>query len=103
MGRLTLFFKWIVGFWFPDPCVGDDLVFRETLVKVVNEILLRLEQSRDKLSEQDLEVIAFGLRRVYFVAQAYKDEKRKYTVTQWTKMLIEFAVAAGVPVPSVLV
>lgn len=96
VSELTLFFKWTISQWFPDPCLGDDLVFRETLVKVANEILLRLEQTHDKLSSQDLEVIAFALRRVYFIAQAYTNERKTFTVAQWTTQLIDALKSVGV-------
>lgn len=97
MGTLTLFFKQMVTVFFPDPLGSDDLTFRELLVKVMNEILLRLRDGN--LSGQDLEVIGFALRRVWFTAQAYKAAHEKYTIGEWIEKLVGFAKEAGVPVP----
>lgn len=72
---------------------------RETLVKVVNEILVRLEEEHDKLTGEDLEVIGFCLRRAYFVAQAYRKSHEETTLDQWIAKIVEIAKAAGVPVP----
>lgn len=88
----------MVGQFFPDPCVGDDLTFRELLVKVVNEILLRLRDG--SLSQDDLETIGFALRRVWFTAQAYKAEKKQLTLSEWVEKLVGLAKEAGVPVPA---
>ena len=88
----------MVGQFFPDPCVGDDLTFRELLVKVVNEILLRLRDG--SLSQDDLETIGFALRRVWFTAQAYKAEKKQLTLSEWVEKLVGVAKEAGVPVPA---
>ena len=93
---LTFFFKGFVNQFFPDPLGPDDLAFRELLVKVWNEILVRLEESHDKLSGQDLEVIGFALRRTYFVAQAYKAEHATYTSAQWIEKLMGIAKDAGI-------
>lgn len=97
MGTLTLFFKGMVSQFFPDPLGSDDLTFRELLVKVMNEILLRLQDGN--LSADDLETIGFALRRVWFVAQAYKAEHEKYAIGEWVSKLIGFAKDAGVQVP----
>ncbi len=94
---LTFFFKGVVTAFFPDPLGPDDLTFRELMVKVWNEILVRLEESGNKLSGEDLEAIGFALRRVYFVAQAYKAEHEKYTVSEWIDRLTGIAKDAGVP------
>jgi hypothetical protein len=93
---LTFFFKGFVNQFFPDPLGPDDLTFRELLVKTWNEILVRLEESQNHLTGQDLEVIGFGLRRVYFVAQAYKAEHATYTSAQWIEKLMGIAKEAGV-------
>lgn len=84
--------------FFPEPLDADSMTLRELLVKTWNEILVRLEESHDKLSGQDLEVIGFSLRRVYFVAEAYKAEGRKYTLTEWMERLTSIAKDAGVSV-----
>lgn len=97
MGTLTLFFKQMVTGFFPDPLGSDDLTFRELLVKVMNEILLRLQDGN--LSGDDLEVIGFALRRVWFVAQAYKAEHAQVPIGDWVQKLIGLAKAAGVSVP----
>jgi len=96
VGALTLFFKLVVSQFFPDPLGSDDLTFRELLVKVVNEILLRLEKG--SLNQSDLETIGFALRRVYFVAQAYKAEKQKWSLADWITQLVDLAKNAGVQV-----
>lgn len=101
VAALTFFFKGAISTFFPEPVKGDDLTFRELLVKTWNEILVRLEESHDKLSGQDLEVIGFALRRVYFVAQAYKQGREQTTLDQWIMKVVEIAKAAGVPVPGV--
>lgn len=88
----------MVSQFFPDPCTGDDLTFRELLVKVVNEILLRLRDG--SLSQADLETIGFALRRVWFVAQAYKAQKKQLSLSEWVEKLIGLAKEAGVPVPA---
>lgn len=93
---LTFFFKGFVGQFFPDPLGPDDLAFRELLIKTWNEILVRLEESHDKLTGQDLEVIGFALRRVYFVGQAYKAEHEKFTIVEWMDKLADIAKQAGV-------
>jgi len=98
-GALTLFFKMVVSQFFPDPLGSDDLTFRELLVKVVNEILLRLEKG--SLNQDDLETIGFALRRVYFVAQAYKAEHKQGDLGDWVSKLIGYAKDAGVTVPGV--
>lgn len=95
---LTLFFKELVTELFPDPLGPDDLTFRELLVKVVNEILLRLRDG--SLSQADLETIGFSLRRVFFIAQAYKAQKKQYTIGEWIEKLVGLAKEAGVPVPA---
>lgn len=97
MGALTFFFKGVVSRFFPDPCVGDDLVFRELLVVVWNRILIRLEDG--KLSSRELEEVGFMLRRVWVVADAYKAKQEKYTLAEWIKKLVGVAKEAGVPVP----
>jgi hypothetical protein len=97
VGTLTLFFKEMVSQFFPDPCQGDDLTFRELLVKVMNEILLRLRDGN--LSEADLETIGFALRRVWFVAQAYKAAHEQHSIGEWVQKLVGYAKEAGVPVP----
>jgi len=97
VGMLTLFFKQMVTGFFPDPLGSDDLTFRELLVKVMNEILLRLRDGN--LSGEDLEVIGFALRRTWFVAQAYKAEHEKHSIGEWIEKLIGVAKEAGVPVP----
>lgn len=96
MGALTIFFKEAVSGFFPDPCVGDDLTFRELLVTVWNRILLRLEDG--KITEQELEEIGFMLRRVWFVAEAYKARKKGSSLAEWLEKLIVAAKEAGVPV-----
>lgn len=96
MKALTFFFKGVVTQLFPEPLEPDDLTFRELLVKVWNEILVRLEESGSKLSGEDLETIGFALRRVYFVAQAYKAEHEKWTISQWMDRLTGIAKDAGV-------
>ena len=88
----------MVSQFFPDPCQGDDLTFRELLVKVVNEILLRLRDG--SLSQDDLETIGFSLRRVWFVAEAYKAEKKNLSLGEWVEKLVGLAKEAGVPVPA---
>jgi hypothetical protein len=88
----------MVSQFFPDPCTGDDLTFRELLVKVVNEILLRLRDG--SLSQADLETIGFALRRVWFVAEAYKAQKKQLSLSEWLEKLIGLAKEAGVPVPA---
>lgn len=87
----------MVSQFFPDPCQGDDLTFRELLVKVVNEILLRLQDG--SLDGQDLETIGFALRRVFFVAQAYKAAHEQKPIGEWVQELVGYAKEAGVPVP----
>jgi hypothetical protein len=96
VGTLTFFFKGFVNQFFPDPLGPDDLVFRELLVKTWNEILVRLEEGHDKLTGQDIEVIGFALRRVYFVGQAYQNEKGKFTLVQWMEKLVGIAKEAGI-------
>lgn len=96
VGALTLFFKMVVSRFFPEPLGSDDLTFRELLVKVANEILLRLEKG--SLNQDDLETIGFALRRVYFVAQAYKAEKQSSTLADWMQKLVDVAKGAGVTV-----
>lgn len=99
VGALTLFFKMVVSRFFPEPLGSDDLTFRELLVKVVNEILLRLKDG--SLNQDDLETIGFALRRVYFVAQAYKAEHKQGDLGEWVQKLVGYAKEAGVPVPVV--
>jgi hypothetical protein len=96
VNALTFFFKGFVSQFFPEPLGPDDLTFRELLVKTWNEILVRLEENHDKLSGQDLEVIGFALRRVYFTAQAYKAEHGTFTLAEWMDKLVEIAKQAGV-------
>lgn len=76
------------------------MTLRELMVKTWNEILVRLEESHNKLSGQDLEVIGFSLRRVYFVAEAYKAERQKFTLSEWMEKLASIAKDAGVSVGS---
>ncbi|HXX93915.1 MAG TPA: hypothetical protein VEN81_09790 [Planctomycetota bacterium] len=76
--------------------MGEDLTFRELLVSVWNQILLKVEHG--KPSSQDLVTIGFLLRRVYAVAQAYKAKKTQYTIADWTTKVIEVAQQAGIPV-----
>lgn len=83
--------------FFPDPLGPDDLTFRELLVKVVNEILLRLQDG--SLSGEDQETIGFALRRVYFVAQAYKAERNQLPIGEWVQKLVGVAKESGIPVP----
>lgn len=99
MKALTFFFKGIVTQLFPEPLGPDDRTFRELLVKVWNEILVRLKESHNQLTGEDLESIGFGLRRVYFVAQAYKAEHETYTSAQWIEKLIGIAKESGVSLP----
>jgi hypothetical protein len=96
VNALTFFFKGVVSQFFPEPLGADDLTFRELLVKTWNEILVRLKESGNKLTGQDYEVIGFALRRVYFVAQAYKAEHEKYTVSEWIGKLKAIAEDSGV-------
>lgn len=96
MKVLTFFFKGFVNQFFPDPLGPDDLTFREILVKVWNEILVRLEESHDKLTGQDLEAIGFALRRVYFVAQAYKAEHQKFTLAEWMDKVVDIVKQSGI-------
>jgi hypothetical protein len=84
--------------FFPKPCVGDDLVFRELLVTVANRILLRVQDLR--LTEKELEEVGFMLRRTWLVARAYREKRRELTLTQWIDRLVGLAKEAGVPVPS---
>lgn len=88
----------VVSTFFPEPLDADSLTVRELMVKTWNEILVRLEEGHDKLSSQDLEVIGFSLRRVYFVAEAYKAEGRKFTPAEWMEKLVSIAKDAGVSV-----
>ena len=89
----------IQGF-FPEPVVpgSDDHIFRELLVTVWNRILLRLQDA--KLTEKELEEVGFMLRRVWFVAQAYKAKKTESTLSQWLERLTGLAKEAGVSLPS---
>lgn len=96
---MTLFFKEAVSGFFPEPCVGDDLVFRELLVTVWNQILLRLENG--KPGSRDVEEIGFMLRRVYVVATAYSLKKKTYPIAEWVKNVVDIAKGAGIPVPGV--
>ena len=80
--------------FFPEPCTGDDLVFRELLVTVWNRILLRLKDL--KLTEKELEEIGFMLRRVWFTAQAYRARKKSRTLEGWLELLRETAEEAGI-------
>lgn len=80
--------------FFPEPCVGDDLVFRELLVTVWNRILLRLRDL--KLTEAELEETGFMLRRVWFVARAYKARKQSRTLEGWLELLKGTAKEAGI-------
>lgn len=95
---MTIFFKEVVTAFFPDPCLGEDLVFRELLVTVWNRILLRLEDGA--LSSKELEEVGFMLRRVWVVADAYKAKKTQYTIGEWVSKLVGLAKEAGVPVPA---
>jgi hypothetical protein len=83
-----------VSGFFPDPCTGDDLIFRELLVTVWNRILLRLKDA--KLSEKELEEVGFMLRRVWFTAQAYKAKKQSQTLEGWLALLRGTAKEAGI-------
>lgn len=94
VGALTLFFKEAVKGFFPDPCGGDDLVFRELLVVVVNRILLRLQDAR--VTEKEAEEIGFMLRRAWLVTQAYREKKKEMTIAQWLDKLTGLAKEAGV-------
>jgi hypothetical protein len=96
VGALTFFFKGAVNAFFPEPLDADSLALRELMVKTLNEILVRLEQGHDKLTGQDLEVIGFALRRVYFVAEAYKAERQKFTPAEWMEKLVGIAKEAGI-------
>ena len=71
------------------------MTFRELLVSVWNQILLKFEHGKPS-SEQVVE-IGFLLRRVYAVAEAYKAKKTQYTIADWTTKVIEVAQQAGVP------
>lgn len=82
--------------FFPEPVApeSDDHIFRELLVTVVNRILLRVQDL--SLTEKELEEIGFMLRRVWFVAQAYKARKSESTLAQWLEKLSGLAKEAGV-------
>lgn len=97
VGTLTLFFKEAVSGFFPEPCNGDDLTFRELLITVLNRILLRLQDAR--VTGKELEEIGFMLRRAWLVAQAYKERKRGTTFSEWLEKLTGLAKDAGVPLP----
>lgn len=84
---LTFFFKGVVTAFFPEPLGPDDLTVRELAVKTANEILVRLEEKKNKLDHDDAEVIGFAARRLYFVLQAYSLEKKKYTLPEWIERL----------------
>jgi hypothetical protein len=86
--------------FFPEPVVpgSDSHVFRELLVQVVNQILLKLEDGR--LSGQEAMDVGFMLRRVYVVAEAYKAKKETYTLAEWLQKLVGIAKEAGIPVPA---
>lgn len=94
VGALTLFFKETVKGFFPEPCEGDDLTFRELLVTVVNRILLRLQDAR--VTEKEAEEIGFMLRRAWLVAQAFREKRKEMTVSQWLDRLTGLAKEAGV-------
>lgn len=97
---MTLFFKELTKGFFPEPVApgSDDHVFRELLVTVWNRILLRLQDAT--LTEKELEEIGFMLRRVWFVAQAFKAKKTESTLAQWLDRLTGLAKEAGVSLPS---
>lgn len=78
--------------------MGDDLTFRELLITVWNRILLRLQDAQ--VTEKELEEIGFMLRRVWFVAEAYKARKKESSLAEWLQKLIGIAKEAGVPVPA---
>lgn len=88
----------MVSTFFPDPCTGDDLTFRELLIKVWNEVLVRLKDSGNQLSGQDLETIGFALRRVYLVSEAYKAERGSFTLSEWLEQLVGVAKSAGISI-----
>lgn len=94
IGALTFFFKGLISGFFPEPCVGDDLVFRELLVTVWNRLLLRLRDL--KLTEAELEEAGFMLRRVWFVAKAYRAKKQSKTLEDWLGLLRGTAKEAGI-------
>jgi len=86
----------VTGF-FPEPTVGDDLVFRELMVTVWNRMLLRL--SDGSVTEREAEEIGFMLRRVWFVAQAYKARRKDRSFEEWLKELKDTARGAGLAFP----
>jgi hypothetical protein len=100
VGTLTFFFKGVVSTFFPEPIVpgSDAHVFRELLVQVWNQILLKLENGH--LSAQDAIDVGFMLRRVYVVAEAFKSKQETYTLVEWVQKLVVIAKEAGVPVPA---
>jgi hypothetical protein len=72
---------------------SDDLIFRELLVTVFNRILLRLQDGT--VTEKEAEEIGFMLRRTWMVALAYKEKKKKYTISQWVEKLASLLKEAG--------
>lgn len=80
-------FKSFVSELFPEHMEqgSDDLIFRELLVTVFNRILLRLQDGT--ITEKEAEEIGFMLRRVWMVALAYREKRRKYTISQWIEKL----------------
>jgi len=96
VGALTLFFKKVVSEFFPDPCTGDDLVFRELLVTVWNRILLRLKDL--DVSEKEAEEIGFMLRRVWFTMQAYRARKENRSWDEWLDLVKGIARKCGIQI-----
>lgn len=99
VGALTFFFKWIVTELFPGPVLPgtDEQTLRELLVKVWNDLLLKLQDR--KLTPAELETVGFELRRVWEFAEAYKAQKQGRTFSEWIQNLVGLAKEAGVPVP----
>jgi len=99
VGGLTMFFKEVVTAFFPGPVVpgSEDHVFKELLVTVVNQILLKMEDGN--WSGKGVGEAGFLPRRVWLTAEAWKAKRKQYTMAEWIQKLVGFAKEAGVPVP----
>jgi hypothetical protein len=84
---------------FPEPLTpgSDAHIFRELLVTVWNQILLRLRDQ--KITEKEAEEIGFMLRRVWLVGKMFKEKNKQYTIAQWLEKLASLAKESGISLP----
>lgn len=89
----------VTSYFFPEPLVqgSDAHIFRELLVTVWNQILLRLQDQ--KVTEKEAEEIGFMLRRVWIVGKMFKEKNQQYTMAQWLEKLASLARESGINLP----